>query len=485
MFRAASIAAAVLAVHAASTHASAQGSTPAPAPAPAVQTSPEQAAPALAPAPPRLTVSDPMLAPVPPPRRTIASWDEAAHLMRTRSTDLRRAYADVHRAEADSRTALAAVLPTLNATGTVTHTFLPASGGNTSFVDTSSSTVSASTGRARNTLNASIRLGVPLVDLKAWHVIGTAHQSENVARQNHAELERTTAAALAAAIAANVTAERVAELGRVGLKNALERLAIAEAKERTGTATGLDIVRAKQDVAQARRSLVTSDESLRKSRDALGLAVGFAEPVGVLPTTSLESIEGGALKACHPLPELERRPDLLAAKQQVELSERRAHEVDLGFFPTLSASSTLAQSVNDVSGAGLATWNVQAILSVPLWDGGARYGARRSAAAVLDQSQTALTALRRATSVALAQARRSVEVAQESLRVAKEARDLAFDVDRLTRAGYQTGKGTSFELVASAVALRQAEVNLALEELGLVQARLSSLLTLATCGVTR
>jgi multidrug efflux system outer membrane protein len=87
--------------------------------------------------------------------------------------------------------------------------------------------------------------------------------------------------------------------------------------------------------------------------------------------------------------------------------------------------------------------------------------------------------------VGLAQARRNVEVARESLRVAKEARDLAFEVDRLTRAGYQTGKGTSLELVASAVALRQAEVNLALEELGLVQARLSSLLTLATCGATR
>jgi len=425
-----------------------------------------------------------MLVPVPPPRRAIASWDEAARLMRARSTDLRRAHDEIRRAEADSRTALAAVLPSLNATGTASHTLLPAAGSNT-FVDASGATVSAASGRARNTLNASLRLGVPLVDLKAWHAIGTAHRNEDAARLGQAELERTTAAALAAAIAESVTAERVSELGRVGLKNALERLALTEAKERTGTATGLDIVRAKQDVAQARSSLVTSDEALRKSRDALGLAVGFAEPVGVLPTTSLESIESGALKACHPLPHLEQRPDLLAAKQQVELSARRAHEVDLGFFPTLSASSTLAQSVTDVSGAGLATWNVQAVLSVPLWDGGARYGARRNAAAVTDESLGSLTALRRTSSVGLAQARRNVEVARESLRVAKEARDLAFEVDRLTRAGYQTGKGTSLELVASAVALRQAEVNLALEELGLIQARLSSLLTLATCGAAR
>jgi outer membrane protein TolC len=401
--------------------------------------------------------------------------------MRSRSTELRRAYAEIQKAEADSRTALAAVLPTLNGSVTASHTLLPAAGSST-VVDATGATVPTGGTRARNTLNASLRLGVPLVDLKAWHAIGTARANEDITRLGQADLERTTAATLAQAIADSVTAERVSELGRVGLRNALERLALTEAKERTGTATGLDVVRAKQDVAQAKSSLVTSDESLRKSRDALGLALGFTEPVGVLPSTRLESIEAGALKACRALPNLERRPDVLAAKRQVEIAERRAQEVDLGFLPTLSASSTLGETVNDVSGAGAATWNVQALLSVPFWDGGARYGARRSARAVADESNLTLTALRRTSSVGLTQARRAVAVAEDSLRVAKEARDLAFEVDRLTRAGYQTGKGTSLELVTSAVALRQAEVNLALAELGLIEVRIQSLLTLASCG---
>ena len=439
-------------------------------------------------APPGPAVSDPMLTPVPPARRSIASWDEAARLLRARSTDLRRAYDDVRRAEADSRTALAAVLPTLGGTLTGTHTLLPKAGG-TTIVDPTSTTVVPSTstggGRARNTVSGNLRLGVPLVDLKAWHAIGTAHVSEDAARRSYEDLERTTAASLAAAIAANVTAERVSELGRLGLKNALERLALTAAKERTGTATGLDIVRARQDVAQARGSLVTSDESLRKSRDTLGLAVGFAEPVGVTPATDLGSIETSALKSCRPLPDLEHRPDLWAARTQVEIAERRRAEVDLGFFPTLSASNTLGETITDANGAGTATWNVQAILSVPLWDGGARYGARRSAAALEDQSQLALEALRRTSTVDLAQARRSVLVADESRRVAQESRDLALEVDRMTRAAYQTGKGTSLDLVTSAAALRQAEVNLALQELGVVQARLDSLLTLADCSVVR
>ncbi len=450
--------------------------TAAPAPsaatAPASAPLPVMALPDVPPAPP---VSDPMLAPVPPPKRLIASWDEASRLLRARSTDLRRAYGDIRRAEADSRTALAAILPSLNATGTATHTILPKGG--SSVVDTSGLLTNA------NAYSGSVRASLTVVNVQAWHAIGTAHVNEEATRLSYQDLERTTAASLATAIAQNVTAERVSELGRVGLKNALERLALTEAKERTGTATGLDIVRARQDVANARSSLVTSDETLRRSRDTLGLAVGLAEPVGVLPTTDLSSIGQSVLKACRALPDLEHRSDVLAAGKAVEISERRRTEVDQGFLPTLGVGSTLAATTTDFTSTR-PTWNVQAVLSVPIWDGGARYGARRSAAAVADQNAASLEALRRSSSVALVQARRSVEVADESRRVAEEARNLALEVDRLTRAAYQTGKGTSLDLVTSAAALRQAEVNLALQELALVQARINDLLTLANCSVS-
>jgi outer membrane protein TolC len=459
------------------------GQTPPPAatapPAPSNATAPASAplpVTALPDVPPSPPVSDPMLAPVAPPKRLIASWDEASRLLRARSTDLRRAYGDILRAEADSRTALAAVLPTLNATATATHTILPKVGGS-SVVDTSGLLTNA------NAYSGSVRASLNVVNVQAWHAIGTAHVNEEASRLSYQDLERTTAAALATAIAQSVTAERVSELGRVGLKNALERLALTEAKERTGTATGLDIVRARQDVANARSSLVTSDETLRRSRDTLGLAVGLAEPVGVLPTTDLSSIGQSVLKACRALPELEQRPDLLAAAKAVELTERRRTEVDQGFLPTLGVGSTLAATTTDFTRTR-PTWNIQAVLSVPIWDGGARYGARRSAAAVVDQTAASFEALRRSSSVALVQARRSVQVAEESRRVAEEARNLALEVDRLTRAAYQTGKGTSLDLVTSAAALRQAEVSLALQELALVQARINDLLTLANCSVS-
>jgi outer membrane protein TolC len=468
------------------------GQTTAPPAATAASAAPATTAPASAPLPattipdmpPSPTVSDPMLAPIAPPRRFISTWDEAQRLLRARSTDLRRAHDDVLRAEAASRTALAAVLPTLNGTASLTHTILPKAGG-TAFVDPSSGQTVSAGSSGSDSLAASLRASLSLVNVQAWHQIGTAHVNEEQSHLSYEDLERTTAASLATAIAQNVTAERVSELGRVGLRNALERLALTEAKERTGSATGLDIVRARQDVANARSSLVTSDEALRQSRDTLGLAVGLTEPVGVTPATDLSSIGLSVLRQCRALQYVEERPDLLAASKGVEIAKRQATEVDQGFLPTLGLSSTLGTTVTDNGNPARNTWNVQAVLSVPIFDGGVRYGARRNAAAVADQSAASLESLRRTSSVALVQARRSIDVAEDSRRVAQEARDLALEVDRMTRIAYQTGKGTSLDLVTSAAALRQAEVSLALQELALVQARINSLLTLANCSVAK
>jgi outer membrane protein TolC len=204
--------------------------------------------------------------------------------------------------------------------------------------------------------------------------------------------------------------------------------------------------------------------------------------VGVVQTTDLGAIRDGVLKACRQLPKLEDRADLRAADKAIEVARRRRVEVNQGFLPTLSAGSTLTESISDSGAPGRTNWNVQAVLNVPIWDGGVRYGQRRNAAAVEDQSTLAREALRRSTTVDLVQARRNVDVAEESRRVSEEVRQLAFEVDRLTRAAYQTGKGTSLDLITSAAALRQAELDLAVDELGLVQAKIASLLTLADCS---
>ena len=99
-----------------------------------------------------------------------------------------------------------------------------------------------------------------------------------------------------------------------------------------------------------------------------------------------------------------------------------------------------------------------------------------------DEAGYSIEATRRSVTIEVEQARRSVEVAEQSVAVARNAAVLAARNDELTRISYRLGQGvTSFELVAAAVALQQAQIQLAVQEFGVVGARLSALLTMARC----
>ncbi|MDF2693550.1 MAG: Heavy metal efflux outer membrane protein CzcC family, partial [Labilithrix sp.] len=83
--------------------------------------------------------------------------------------------------------------------------------------------------------------------------------------------------------------------------------------------------------------------------------------------------------------------------------------------------------------------------------------------------------------VQVTQAQRGVSVADDRRRVATQTRDLAAENDRLTRAAYLEGRGTSLELVTAAQGLREAEIQLAVREFELVKARVAAILALASC----
>jgi outer membrane protein, multidrug efflux system len=127
------------------------------------------------------------------------------------------------------------------------------------------------------------------------------------------------------------------------------------------------------------------------------------------------------------------------------------------------------------------TWSLQGVLNVPLYDGGARYGAMRDARAAVEQARQALVSARLGAIVGSAQALRAVGVLQSSREVAQQQRDLAERIDQRTRDGYAQGLGTSLDLVTSAQALRQAQTNLALLDFQVGQARASAVLTNAEC----
>ena len=430
--------------------------------------------------PPAPDVDDPMLAPVARPRVEVGNWEEALKHVRARSTDLRIAAQEIARAEAQTRIAIGGVLTTINGQGTYTHniitnsTLQPVRAGDTL------------TFRPVNTpfpdfVNGSIVATQPVFALRSWYAIGTAERNESAAQLSLEDIKRQIALNVANAIVGVVTAERVAELNRLGLRNALTRLELAIRRSTLGSGTGLDVVRARQDVETARALLVAGDESLRQAREALGLALGIPEQVGVPPNVDLNGLEASARGSCKPARSIDERPDIAALHERAEVARRMVTDVKYQFAPTVDVRSTLGTTTINTGAAPNTTWNVQAVLTVPIWDGGVRYGNLRNSRAQEVIAGQNLEAARRQAEIQVTQARRGVGVAEDRRRVAAQTRDLAAENDRLTRTAYLEGRGTSLELVTAAQALREAEIQLALRDFELVKARVLSILALASC----
>lgn len=436
------------------------GAPPDPGPAPGSS---------VLPAPP--DVDDAQLVPPPEAPRVLASWEEALELVRAQSPDYLTTYDNVLRAEAQARVALAAILPNINAQGSFTHQLI---------------TTQASF--------AGTPLTLPLQDVWAasatavWNIgnprgiygVGTADRNAEAAKMDLAEKRRTIAQGIVGAMLATLAAERLAELHRVGLRASLARLGLAQTRTRMGSGTELDVDRAQQDVAAARAQIISGDESLRQTRESLGLALGLRVAIAAPGNLDLAEFEGAVAATCHFGDDVDRRPDVLAAKERVLVAERLINDVSLQFSPSITLASQAAWASQALFGPST-TWNVQAVLNVPIWDGGARYGFLREARATADQARQALVTARLNALINVTQSVRAVSVTAASRDVTQQQRDLAFRVDQRTRAGYLHGLGTSLDLVTSAQALRQAEINLALLQFQASRARVVAILSSADC----
>lgn len=406
-------------------------------------------------------VEDVLLAPAPRPGHEIATWDDALVLLRRSSTDDRAAAAAVERAQGRWRQSLSALLPNARANAAVSR----------DMIERDRPTAPTTTAAASGSL--------AVVDVGAWQGLDAATEARRGARYTHQDVRRRLTLGLARTLVAVVAAERVAELNRLGLRQALERALLTERTQELGAATQVDVVRVRQDVEVARVTLLAGDEQLMRTREALALLLGLPGQAGVAPGFSLDGLVAETEKRCKPLGESE-RADVRAAKAGVEAAKSAKREAASGYLPTLDLTTNAFASA-DPENRNAASWNVAAVLSFPIWEGGFREGLVQERRAGQKAAAAELEATVREVSQEVERARRNVKVAKDLAVAAAESRRLAAQLDALTRRGFEVGRGSSLELVLSAAALRQADVQLASREFDLVQFRLDAWMTEATC----
>jgi outer membrane protein TolC len=422
-----------------------------------VQPAPQAAVPLAAPASqalPTPAASDPGL-------RPLERVDLRAAITRAlqRSPSIALARAEIARAKGLLRQARAGMFPVLNANAAYTRLDEERRAGGQRIA-------------ARDQLGAELQLSVPLVVPRRWVEAGQASDQVELARRDAATDRVDLTLSVAQAYLTVMAQHRVIEVNERALANARAHYDYAHTRFTGGIGNQIDDVRAGQEVATSIAELERSQAGLVRAQEALGVLLGHDGAVDVVDQVELED-PGSLVQSLSDAGT--RRPDIRASRARLQAAERVLDDSWADYMPFLQAEfrpfySTPASPANPRTG-----WEAQLLLSVPLYDGGARYGAHDQREAELSQSRTQLEAALRQARSEVRVAFSTAERADASLRAAATAAELARQGLEMATLAYQAGATTNIEVLDAERSARDAETTAVVAEDAARQARLDLL----------
>ncbi len=244
----------------------------------------------------------------------------------------------------------------------------------------------------------------------------------------------------------------------VTLNRALLELAME--RESAGTATSLDVTRARVQLENEKQRLLVARNAHDLATLNLIRTIGLSFDMELALTDTLELVEtesqtvGDALRVARA-----NRVELKVQKKRQRLAELTLNSVTMERVPSLTGSGDVGVIGNQIPNA-LTTNNIEILLSVPLFDGGQREGrisenrslVRLEAIRTRDLEQQVALEVRDAL-LTLASTQQQVRVAQDGLRLAFQELDLA-------RQRFAVGVATNIEITDAQTSVAQARDNL-------------------------
>ncbi len=318
----------------------------------------------------------------------------------------------------------------------------------------------------------SLTASYALLDAVRWASHGHAQDNVVTARAAARETRQHVAVTAAEAFLAVIAAERQQEIAVRNRDTAQALEDYARARLDAGQGSRLNHVRAVQQRAVADSLVQLAELAVRRSQEALGVAVFADGPVGV---------RGEPRLAPAVLPEgnawLEARPDIQRSTAELRAFDHVVADAWKSWLPTGTASFTPRY----VTPAGLfepsKTWRLVFQLDVPLFD--RRLAADRATKiADRDAARLRLDGARTGAWAELRNARDAVRRNQEMVTSTREAAEAAAEALHITEIAYRAGASTNVEVVQAQQAARNGEIEAAVAEDRLRQARLDLLTAL-------
>lgn len=323
-----------------------------------------------------------------------------------------------------------------------------------------------------NQLSANLALAVPLVASRQWVQYARAKEAIDLAHLTAADARREVAVATARAYLTVLAQKRVVDTAERAFATARAHEEFAKTRQQGGIGNRLDAVRAAQERATTEARLKTARISVIRSQEALGVLLGQESPIDVQEDVTLPASPNR--EAAYGDAEF-RRSDVAAQRERVEIARRSERDSWTDYMPTLSGLAQPFYQNPATFTQPITGWQAQLVLSIPLFDGGARYGLAEDRSAQHAQAKARLEG-------ALRQVRSEVRVAfdamtraDDALVFAREASRLATEALELAQLAYRAGATTNIEVIDAERRAQEAEIHAVVAEDASRQARVDLL----------
>jgi outer membrane protein TolC len=432
----------------------------------------------------------------PPPAGPVVTLDEAIREARKANPSYAASREKLEQAEAWKRKALAAFLPTWSAAASYTHYN---KGYSYEIPDPSSLKIDFSknppfyfekyrewTFLPEDVYSVSTFLTLPLLNMSSVARYQAVQSQAKAATFQSQAWENEFLYSVTSAYYAAMGAKKVTAITAENVEVAEAHLKSAKARHQAGELPKLPFLRAEIELEKARQEQRKAANGYDSAREALAVLMGrdtgfeVAEAVPPPFPPDMNPADGriDAQRMCDEA--MRNRPEIAALEMQVKAAEKTRQEVYYRFIPTLQASGAFYYTnLMDIVDQNY-QWLVTLGANWTLYDGGVRYADMRERKSTLAEASMNLAAQRANVRGQARQAAIEADSCSANMASARRQVELAVESQRVASINFQQGLVTPMEVTDANATLAGARLNLAREELACQQTGLKLLKTIGT-----
>jgi len=298
-----------------------------------------------------------------------------------------------------------------------------------------------------------------IFDFSSIRRLQASHAGISAAKADSAGVEEQVAARVARAYLSAIRADADVDTAKSNITLSQAVLALGENQKKAGTATGIEITRARVQLANDRQRLLVAENARRSAHlqllrvmdMKLDIELDLTDKLGYVPVdaVTLEQAKSQAIAE---------RPDLKAQQERENSARLSASATKMERLPSLSAFGDYG-----TIGTGLdnsrPTRTYGILLRVPLFDGGRRDARRAESTSQYRAEKARTNELKEQIELDVRLALDALRSAEEQVKVAREGLQLSESELAQAQRRYEAGVSFSLEVTDAQTRLERARDN--------------------------